>query len=90
MQLSRLFQEMTRHDNRNPIPDDAVLVAIDIAKHKNAVLIERPGSSRRRSLTVINSRSEHDRLIVELTGYGRKVVCGFEATGNYHRPLGGD
>ena len=34
--------------NRNPIPDDAVLVAIDIAKHKNVVLIERPGSSRRR------------------------------------------
>jgi transposase len=74
--------------NRNPIPDDTVLVAIDIAKHKNAVLIERPGSSRRRSFTVINSRSEHDRLIDELTGYGRKVVCGIEATGNYLRPLG--
>ena len=74
--------------NRNPIPDDAVLVAIDIAKHKNAVLVERPGSPRRRILTVINSRAEHDRLIDELAGYGCKIVCGFEATGNYHRPLG--
>ncbi len=74
--------------NRNPIPDDAMLVAINFAKHKNAVLFKRPGSSRRRSLTIINDRSEHDRLIVELTGYGREVVCGFWATGNYRRPLG--
>lgn len=73
---------------RNPIPKDAVLVAIDIAKHKNAVLIERPGSVRRRILTMINSRAEHDMLIDELSGYGCKIVCGFEATGNYHRPLG--
>lgn len=74
--------------NRHPIPDHAVLVAIDIAKHKNAVLIERPGSSRRRNLTVINSRAEHDRLVDELICYGCPVVCAFEATGNYHRPLG--
>jgi transposase len=74
--------------NRYPIPNHAVLVAIDIAKHKNAVLIERPGSSRRRSLTVINSRAEHDRLVGELSGYDCPVVCAFEATGNYHRPLG--
>jgi transposase len=74
--------------NRNPITDGAVLVAIDIAKHKNAVLIEHPGHKRRRSLTVLNTREEHDRLITELLSYGCQIVCSFEATGNYHRPLG--
>jgi transposase len=74
--------------NRHPIPDHAVLVAIDIAKYRNAVLIELPGRSRRRSLTVLNNRAEHDRLIAELGDYGRPVICGFEATGNYHRALG--
>ena len=74
--------------NLHPIPDQAVLVAIDIAKHRNAVLIELPGRTRRRSLAVLNSRAEHDRLIAELRGYGHPVICGFEATGNYHRPLG--
>jgi transposase len=74
--------------NHHPIPDQAVLVAIDIAKHRNAVLIELPGRTRRRSLTVLNNRAEHDRLIAELGGYGGLVICGFEATGNYHRPLG--
>ena len=74
MQLSKLFQEKTRHDLTAILSlIDAVLVAIDIAKHKNAVLVERPGSPRRRILTVINSHAEHDRLIDELTGYGARL-----------------
>lgn len=68
-------------------PAAAVLVAIDIAKIRNEVLIEASGHKRRRRLTVLNSRAEHDRLIEALQAYGRPVICGFEATGNYHRPL---
>jgi transposase len=68
-------------------PADSVLVAIDIAKARNEVLIEAPNHKRRRRLPVLNSRAEHDRLIELLQTYGRPVVCGFEATGNYHRPI---
>lgn len=73
--------------NRNPIPDGAVLVAIDVAKNRNEVLIELPGSKRRRSLVVLNTRDEHDRLIADLASHGRPVICALEATGNYHRPI---
>ncbi|ESX29176.1 hypothetical protein X764_31880 [Mesorhizobium sp. LSHC440A00] len=71
----------------NVIPADAVLVAIDIAKVRNEVLIEAPGHKRRRRLPVLNTRAEHDRLVEILQAYGQPVVCGFEATGNYHRPI---
>ena len=71
----------------NIIPADAVLVAIDIAKVRNEVLIEDLSHRRRRRLPVLNTRAEHDRLIEILQSYGRPVVCGFEATGNYHRPI---
>jgi transposase len=70
-----------------PIPNDAVLVAVDIAKSRNEVLIEVDPNQRRRRLTVLNTRTEHDRFIATLAGYNRAVVCAFEATGNYHRPL---
>lgn len=72
---------------RQPIPEGAVLVAIDVAKHRNEILIEAPGFSRRRRLTILNTREEHDRLVSALTGYEPPVVVGFEATGNCHRPL---
>ena len=68
-------------------PEGAVLVAIDVAKHRNEVLIEVPGRSRRRRLTVLNTRAEHDRFVETLDAYDAPVVAGFEATGNYHRPL---
>jgi transposase len=69
------------------MPEGAVLVAIDVAKHRNEVLIEAPGISRRRRLTILNTREEHDRLVGVLIGCGLPIVVGFEATGNYHRPL---
>lgn len=43
-------------------PADAVLVAIDVSKARNDVLIEKPGSARRRRLVVPNTRIEHDRF----------------------------
>ena len=36
------------------IAQEAVLVAIDISKKRNDVLIQIPGSTRRRRLTVLN------------------------------------
>jgi Transposase len=51
------------------------------------VLIEAPNHKRRRRLSVLNTRAEHDRLIETLRAYGKPVICAFEATGNYHRPI---
>ncbi|MCP4602776.1 MAG: IS110 family transposase [Proteobacteria bacterium] len=66
---------------------DAVLVAIDIAKVRNEVLIEFPDRKRRKRLSVLNTREEHDRLIKNLAEFDCPVVVGFEATGNYHRAI---
>ena len=49
--------------------------------------IEVPDARRRRRLTVINRRDEHDRLISERHALGRPVLVGLEPTGHYHRPL---
>src|SRR3954463_6921128 len=68
-------------------PTQGILVAIDIGKTRNEVLIEIPGQARRRRLTVLNTRADYDRLIALLLGLGQPVTCAFEATGNYHRPL---
>lgn len=73
--------------NHQLTPIAGVLVAIDVAKTRNEVLIEVPANTRWRRLTVLNQRAEHDRLIALLTDLDRPTVCGFEATGNYHRPL---
>lgn len=73
--------------NREPTPPDVVLVAIDVSKLRNDILIEMPGKSRRRRLIVLNTRTEHDRFVELLAGFTRPVIVGFEATGNYHRPL---
>ena len=75
---------MTTHQLTPPC---GTLVAIDVAKSRNEVLIEIPGQPRRRRLTVLNTRAEHDRLIALLSDLGQPVTCGFEATGNYHRPI---
>jgi transposase len=70
-----------------PTPEGSILVAIDVSKLRNDVLIEIPGKTRRIRLTVLNSRAEHDRFLERLTCFDRPVIIGFEATGNYHRPL---
>lgn len=70
-----------------PKPAAPVLIAIDIAKVRNEVLIETPGAARRRRLTILNAREDHDRLVGLLAGMNRPVTIGFEATGNYHRAI---
>ena len=56
-------------------PTQGILVAIDIGKTRNEVLIEIPGHARRRRLTVLNTRAEYDRLIDLLSGLGQPVTC---------------
>lgn len=72
---------------RNSTPPDAVLVAIDMSKHRQEVLLERPEGGRRRRMTVMATKEDYDRLADELTTIGRPIIVGFEATGNYHRTL---
>lgn len=72
---------------REITPANAVLVAIDFAKYRNEVLIEVPGSGRRKRLSLLNTRTDQDRMIEVLRSYGQPVVIGFEATGDYHRGL---
>ncbi len=64
-----------------------LLVAIDISKHRHEVLIGVPGKKRRRRLTITNTLDDFRRLAAILMDYGLSVRIGFEATGNYHRPL---
>ena len=56
------------------MPDHAVLVAIDVAKHRKQILIEAPGRVRRRRLTVLNARADHDLLVETLAAFEAPVV----------------
>ncbi len=68
-------------------PAGAVLVAIDMARNRQEVLIERPEGGRRRRMTVLATKADYDGLAEQLGAIGRPIVVGFEATGNYHRTL---
>jgi transposase len=70
-----------------PTPTGAVLVAIDMSKNRQEVLIERPEGGRRRRMTVMATRKDYDGFAEQLAAIGRPIVVGFEATGNYHRTL---
>ena len=59
-------------------PLGAVVVAIDMAKVRNEVLIEFPDRERRRKLSICNTRENHDRLVGLRAEIGMAVVCGFE------------
>jgi transposase len=66
----------------------AVLVAIDIAKSHHEVLIERLSPpSRLRRFRVANALEDFTRLADYLRRLAAPVLIGFEATGDYHRPL---
>ena len=64
----------------------ANLVAIDIAKDWNVVLVQET-SGARRSFKVANRKQDHDRLVVFLKSLPGRVVAAVEPTGDYHRPL---
>ncbi len=61
-------------------------IAIDIAKDFNVVMIETADGKRRR-FRMANSGKDYERLIEVLHALPQPCHVGFEATGNYHRPL---
>lgn len=65
---------------------EKVLVAIDIAKQRNAVLIQLPDESRKK-FVVANKLSDFQEFSAYLKSLKLPCVIGLEATGNYHRPL---
>jgi transposase len=71
----------------NDTPPRVTLVAVDIAKDHHDVLIEPPFPGRRRRVRVANNRQGFEHLAGYLHGLKSSVLIGFEATGNYHRPL---
>lgn len=68
-------------------PTGAVLVAIDMSKHHQEVLIERPEGGRRRRMIVMATKQDYERLTAELAAIGRPILVGFEEAGNYNRTL---
>ncbi len=68
-------------------PAGAVLVAIDMSKSRQEVLLERPEGGRRRRMTVMATKEDYDGFAEQLAAIGRPIVVGFEATCNYHRTL---
>ena len=75
---------MTDHINNKPYE---AFIAIDIAKDFNAVLCETK-EGKRQHFRMANSAKDHERLITYLKSLPAPCVVGFEATGNYHRPIG--
>ncbi len=65
---------------------EVTLVAIDVAKAWNTVLVEEP-DGRRQRFRVANTRSDHDRLVLYLKSQPVPCQVALEPTGNYHRPL---
>ena len=85
---AKTFRRITSHDRELPTPEAAILVAVDIAKDHNEVLIElRERRSQRRRFRVANTLEEYERLVAYLRQFDTLALVGFEATGNYHRPL---
>jgi transposase len=61
-------------------------VAIDVARHWNAVLVETASGQRHR-FKMANTASDFDRLIAFLKGLGGNCRAAMEPTGDYHRAL---
>jgi len=68
------------------ITQPAVWVAIDIAKLRHDVLVQLP-SGMRKHLKIRSTLSDFQRLAAFLNACGSPCLIGFEATGDYHRPL---
>jgi transposase len=61
-------------------------VAIDVAKLVHEVLVEPP-TERRQRWRIRNCQPDYETLRDRLRALETPVLIGFEATGNYHRPL---
>ena len=69
------------------MPDRAVLAAIDVARHRNGILIEIPGRTRRRRLTILDTRADRARLVEVPAGVEFPVAAGFEGEAPAERRL---
>lgn len=74
---------MTMYNDRS---ETSNLVAIDISKNRNDILIQEVGKKRYR-MSITNERVDHGRFIQLLSDLQGEVEVGFEAIGNYHRTL---
>jgi transposase len=63
-----------------------VLVAIDVAKARNDVLVQLPDGSKKK-FKVANKLDDYQAFVSYLKSLKSPCLIGFEATGNYHRPL---
>jgi len=66
--------------------ESTVLVAIDIAKARNDVLVQLPEGGKRK-FKVANKLEDYQEFTSYLKSLDVPCLIGFEATGNYHRPL---
>ncbi len=71
---------------RSASAQPCTLVAIDMAKSVHEVLVEPPTGGRKR-WRVRNCQPDFVALRDRLRAMQTPVLVGFEATGNYHRPL---
>jgi hypothetical protein len=65
---------------------DVVLLAIDITKAKNDVLVQLPNGARKK-FKMANKMSDYREFIAYLSSLGHQCHIGLEATSNYHRPI---
>jgi transposase len=72
-------------DNANATPA-CNLVAIDVARYANAVLVETTNGKRHR-FKMANSAADFSRLLGFLRALPGPCRIGLEPTGDYHRPL---
>jgi len=61
-------------------------LAIDVAKHWHAVLIETASGARHR-FKMANTEQDYERLIHFIDGLGGRCRAALEPTGDWHRPL---
>ncbi|HBB7077307.1 TPA: IS110 family transposase [Legionella pneumophila] len=65
---------------------DAVLVAIDIVKARNDVLVQLPNGTKKK-FKVANKMKDYKEFIDYLSSFNKPCFIAFEATSNYHRPI---
>jgi len=66
--------------------NNRVLVAIDVAKARNDVLVELPNGTRKK-LKVANMAKDYQEFIQFLKSFDLPCEVGLEATANYHRNI---
>lgn len=74
---------MTTNDKANT---DRILVAIDIAKHKNDVLVKF-ADGKTKAFKVANQHGDFMEFCAYLKSLKSLIKIAFEPTGDYHRPI---